>query len=208
MCSLFGGSAPRDNSGDVARQQAAEREAKINAGKASIDKAFNVFDPAYFQKYQQAYLDNYNPELDRQFGLAKQDVGYDLARRGVTNSTGGQKTFGDLVTTYGNQRQGIADAATGATNKLRSDIDNQKSTLYAQNSASADPSLAAISAVSSANSLGTAPQYSPLGNVFAGLINGGSAYLNGANNRLPAGYGQLLAPGASLPGSSSVRVVA
>lgn len=208
MCKLFGGDAPKSNEGEIARQQQAEREAKINAGKASIDKSFSVFDPAYFEKYQKAYLDNYNPELERQFGVAKTDLGYDLARRGMRDSTPGAKSFGDLVTEYGKQRQGVADAAVGATNKLRSDIDQQKSTLYAQNSASADPNLAAISAVSSVGSLGSAPQYSPLGNVFAGLINGGAAYLNGTNGRIPAGYSQLLQPGASLPRGSSGRVVA
>lgn len=200
--------APQDNSAAIARQQATEREAKITAGKGEIDKAFGVFDPGFYDKYTKAYTDNYNPEVDRQFGEAKQQVHYDTARKGTTNSTPGQKQFGDLTREYGVQRQDVASRAIDATNKLRGDVDGQKTNLYAQNTSSADPSLSAISAVSSAGSLGTPAQYSPLGNVFAGAINGGASYLNGRNNRMPTGYENAFAPGATLPsGSGSGRVV-
>ncbi|MGZ5923511.1 MAG: hypothetical protein ACXWK2_02950 [Rhizomicrobium sp.] len=206
MC--LSGSAPVDNSGEVARQQAADREAKITQGKQSIDQAFNVFDPAFYDKYTKAFTNNYDPEVDRQFGLAKQGVLYDTARKGTTDSTPGQKQFADLTHDYGVQRQNIASQAIDATNKLRSNVDAQKTNLYAQNSSSADPSLSAIQAVSSAGSLGQPAQYSPLGNLFAGAINGGAQYIAGQNNRLPAGYARAFAPGATLPsGSGSGRVV-
>jgi hypothetical protein len=205
MC--LSGDAPRDNSAEIARQQAQEREGKITEGKASIDKAFNVFDPGYYDKYTKAFTDNYNPEVDRQFGVARQGVRYDTARKGVTDSTAGIKQFGDLTREYGVQRQNIAGQAIDATNKLRSDVDAAKSNLYAQNSASADPALASITALSSAGSLGQPAQYSPLGNLFAGAINGGTAYLAGQNNRLPSGYSKLFAPGASLSGNGSGKVV-
>lgn len=201
MCSL-GGSPPKDNSADVARQQAQDRENNINQGKTSIDQAFSVFDPAYYQKYQQAYLDNYNPEVDRQFDVAKQGTQYNLARAGTTDSTIGQKQFGDLVRSYGQQKQNIASQAIDATNKQRSDVENEKTTLYGQNSSSADPSLASISALSNANSLSQPQQYSQLGSVFAGLANGVAYGLAGQNNKLPAGYASAFAPGSTLPGGS------
>lgn len=206
MC--LSGSAPKDNSADVARQQATDREAKITTGKQSIDDAFGVFSPDYFSKYTKAYTDNYNPEVDRQFGVAKQGVEYDTARKGTQDSTAGQKQFADLTRDYGTQRAAIGSQAIDATNKLRSNVDAQKTNLYAQNSSSADPGLSAIQAVSSAGSLGTPAQYSPLGNLFAGTINGGANYLAGQNNRLPAGYSTAFAPGSTLPsGSGSGRVV-
>jgi hypothetical protein len=201
MCSL-GGSPPKDNSAEIARQQAQDRENKVNAGKASIDQAFSVFDPAYYQKYTQSYLDNYNPEVDRQFDVAKQGTQYNLARAGTTDSTIGQKQFGDLVRTYGTQKQAIASQATDATNKLRADVEGQKTALYGQNSASADPALASISAVSNANALTQPAQYSQLGSLFAGLANGVAYGVAGANNKLPAGYANAFAPGSTLPGGS------
>lgn len=205
MC--LSGSAPKDNSADIARQQATEREAKITQGKDSIDKAFNVFDPAYYDKYTKAFTDNYNPEVDRQFGVAKQGVAYDTARKGTTDSTAGIKQFGDLTRDYGVQRQNVASQSIDATNKLRNDVESQKNTLYAQNTASADPSLSSIQALSSAGSLGQPAQYSPLGNLFAGAVTGGASYLAGQNNRLPAGYSSVFTPGSTLPkasGSGSV----
>ncbi|TWA89584.1 hypothetical protein [Bradyrhizobium stylosanthis] len=207
MC-LSGGSPPKDNSAEIARQQAQDRENKVNQGKASIDSAFSVFDPAYYDKYKQTYLDNYNPEVDRQFGVAKQQTQYNLARAGTTDATIGQKQFGDLVRNYGQQKQNIASQAIDATNKLRTDVENQKTALYGQNSASADPSLASISALSNANSLSQPAQLSPLGSVFAGLTNGIAYGVAGANNKLPAGYANAFAPGATLPGGNgSGRVV-
>lgn len=206
MC--FNQSAPQDNSAAIARQQAEEREAAINQGKQSIDSAFGVFDPQYFQKYQQSYVDNYNPQVDKQFTEAKQGVKYNLARKGTTDSTIGQKTFGDLVSGYNDARRDVASNAADATNKLRADVEGQKSQLYAQNSASADPSLSAIQAVSSAGSLATPASYSPLGDLFAGLVNTSAAYRAGQNQGLPAAYrGILTTPGSTLPSGGSGRVV-
>lgn len=206
MC-LTPSTPPQDNSAALARQQATEREAKITQGKSSIDNAFGVFDPAFYDKYTKAYTDNYNPEVDRQFGVAKQQLEYGTARRGVQDSTQGQKEFGDLTRDYTGQRTNIASQAIDATNKLRGTVDSQKGDLYAQNSASADPSLSALQATTSANSLTTPGSYSPLGNVFAGAINSGAQYLNNQRGALPSGYAAAFAPGASLPSGGSGRVI-
>jgi hypothetical protein len=206
---MCGPKPPKDNSAEIARQQAVEREAKINQGKQSIDNAFGVFDPQYYQKYQDAYTANYNPQVDRQFQQAKQQVQYNLARKGTTDSTIGQKNFGDLVTGYDDARRQVASDAADASNKLRQNVESQKSQLYAQNSASADPSLSAIQAVSSAGSLRTPANYSPIGDLFSGLVNTTASYMAGQNQGLPAGYrAALLTPGSTLPsGGGSGRVV-
>lgn len=205
MC--FSQSPPQDNSAAIARQQADEREAKITQGKQSIDSAFGVFDPQYYQKYQDAYVDNYNPQVDKQFKDARLGLKYNLARAGTTDSTGGQKTFGDLVTGYDDARRDVASQAVDATNKLKSQVEDQKTDLYNQNSASADPSLSAIQAVSRAGAMATPASYSPIGDLFSGLVNSAGAYYAGRNQALPAGYAARFAPGATLPGGGSGRVV-
>ena len=199
--------APHDNSAAVARQQADEREAKIREGKGSIDSAFGVFDPKYYEKYQDAYTANYNPQVDKQFGEARQKMKYSLDRSGTLDSTGGQKQFGHLVDVYGDTRREVASNAVDATNKLRSGVEDQKSTLYAQNSASADPALSAIQAVSRSGSLQTPAPYSPLGDLFGGLVNGAGSYIAGRNQGLPSGYASRFAVGSSLPRSGSGTVV-
>lgn len=205
MC--FNQSAPQDNSGAVARQQAAEREAKITEGKAGIDKAFGVFDPEYFNKYTKSYTDYYNPQADKQFGDSKQKLTYNLSRAGIQDATEGHRQFGELTNTYEGARRDISSNAIDATNKFKTQVDSQKGDLYAQNSASADPSLSSISALSRAESLQSPASYSPLGNIFAGIANTGTAYINGQNKALPAGYAASFAPGASLPSGGSGRVV-
>lgn len=202
---------PRDNSAEVARQQAVEREGKITQGRASIDKQFGIFDPQYFQNFQNAYTENYNPQVDKQFNEARQAMKYNLARGGMLDSTAGQKSFGDLVTSYNDARRDVASQAVDATNKLRSDIDSAKGDLYAQNSASADPSLSSIQAVSRAGSLQSPASYSPLGDLFSGAANAGASYLQGRQARWPSEDRGQLAPGAMLPrgyrSSGSGRVV-
>lgn len=200
MC--FSRSPPQDNSAALARQQAAEREAKITQGKQSIDQAFGVFDPQYYQKYQDAFVDNYNPQIDKQFGIARQELTYNLARKGTLDSTPGQKSFGDLVSTYVDARRDIGSRAVDATNQLRTGVEDQKTSLYSQNSASADPALASIQALSRAGSMQTPAPYSPLGDMFSGLVDSAGSYYAGRNQGLPGGYARRFAPGATLPGGS------
>lgn len=207
MC-LFGQSTPHDNSAEIARQQEEERQAKINAGKTKIDEAFNVFDPAYYDKFQKAYTDNYNPQVDKQFTDARQGVRYNLARKGTLDATAGQKAFGDLVDSYDEKRRQVASNALEATNKIRTAVEQNKSDLYNQNTASADPNLSAISAVGRAGSLSSPQAYSPLGDLFSGLVNSTGSYLAGRNQALPVGYARLLSPGGTVPtGSGSGYLV-
>lgn len=194
---------PQDNSAALARQQEQEREQRINQGKGSIDRAFSVFTPDYFNKYQNDYLGYYNPQVDQKYGLAQQDLRYNLARAGTLDATPGQKAFGMLAQAYTDQRRAVESDALDATNKVRTQVEQNKSDLYAQNTASADPSLAATSALSRAGSLQTTPSYSPVGDLFSGFTNAGSAYLQGLNKGLPTGYASRFQPGASIPGYSS-----
>lgn len=204
MC--LSSSPPQDNSAAVARQEAQEREGKIREGQSRIDSAFGIFDPAYYDKFRQTFLDYYNPQVDKQFGDAKEKLTYDMARRGVRDSTPGQNKFGDLIESYGTQREQVAGKAGEAANDLRSKVESNKSDLYAQNTASADPNLSAISAVGRAGSLQSPMSYSPLGDLFAGIVNSGASYLAGRDKGIPSGYRNLLSPGGGVS-SGGVRVV-
>ncbi len=204
------GSTPHDNSAELARQQEEERQARIKQGQGAIDNAFAVFTPDYFDKYKQDYLGYYNPQIDEKFSNAKRDLTYNTARAGIQDSTGGQRLAGDLAQAYTDQRRAVESDALDASNKTRQSVESNKSDLYAQNTASADPSLAAINAVGRAGSLQTAPSYSPVGDIFSGLTGAGGYYVSGANKGLPAGYGNLFQPGSTLPrgySAGSGRVV-
>jgi hypothetical protein len=186
---------PVDHSAEIARQEEQARQANILTGQGKIDTAFSAFDPAFFQKYQNDYLGYYNPQIDKQFGTTKRDLRYDLARKGTLNSTPGQTRFADLIDQLGQRRDELASNANAATAGLRSNVEQNKHTLYNQNTVSADPTLAAQGAAGSVGALMTPPVYSPLADLFAGVINSYGAYQAGAGNQIPMQYWQQIQPG-------------
>lgn len=206
MC--FSPSIPQDNSAAVASAQNDQRQAQITQGQGNIDSAFSQFDQPYYDKYTSTYENNYNPQVDDQYALAKQKEGYNFARAGTQDSTPAIFGADQLNKSYGQQKQAIASDALGATNDLENNVAGQKSQLYSLNSSAADPTLAAQQASASAGTLSSQPQYSALGDLFGGLVNGTSAYLAGQNKALPPGYSSAFNPGGSVPSSTgSGRVV-
>lgn len=192
MCDLFGSSGP--SAQDLANQQAQQtqaaedkRQAAIGQGKTSIDSAFSQFDDPYFANYTKTYTDAQNAPLADQYGIAKDKLIASLAGRDTLESTGGANELGQLDKTNANAQAGIGANAVDATNQLRSTINNSKNSLYAENTAAADPLAAASQAQASAGSI-VAPQSVPsLSNVFAGAlqpvataakVNGSSLYPN------------------------------
>jgi hypothetical protein len=206
-------SIPKDNSAQIALQQQQQREAAIKQGQGVIDKDFAGFNPDFYNKYTSAYENNYNPQVDEQYGLARQKETYNLARNGTLDSTPGMTANDQLVEGYQNQRRAIASNALQATNTLKGNVANQKSQLYALNASAADPTLAGEQAVAEAGALQTTPSYSPLGDLFGSLVNSTNSFLTGKYNAMqPYGYGYGgspygFSPGGSLPSSNGAGAV-
>lgn len=200
-------SIPKDNSAELAQQQAAQRESAIRAGQANIDSAFSKFDDNFFGGYRDAYVNNYNPQVDQQYGDARKDIRYDAARKGVLDSTPALFKADRLNQKYGEARQQIASDAMAAENQQRNAVNQQKSQLYALNQSAADPTLAATQAAAGAGTIPNQPQYSALGDLFAGLVNSGGAYIAGQSKAPTQPFAAYL-PGGGLPGGNgSGRVV-
>lgn len=177
-----------DQSAEQARMLEAQRVAKIKSGEGLINDAFKVFDDNYFDQYRKDYLAHYNPQVDKQFTDARQNLRYNLARARIADSTAGQRNFGDLISAYTKQRAEVGSRALNATNTLKGNIDTQKNELYSQNMTAADPTRAAQAAAGQVGALRTTPEYSPIGDLFGGLIRGGQAYVAGRQQALPPGY--------------------
>jgi hypothetical protein len=169
MC--FAGSPPKDNSAEIARQQEAERQDRINAGRAKIDETFGQFNEPFFDERQKSYTGYFMPQLDDQYHDTRRKAVLSLARTGNLNSGSGARQLGDLQEQYELNRGAIADKSLDFGNQARTSVENARQDLYTTNRASADPSGAAASALSRAGTLTTAPAFSPLGNVFADFIN-------------------------------------
>ena len=183
MCSS---SPPRDNSAAIARQQEAERQARIQEGQVKIDEQFTGFNDDFYNNYQTTYNDYYYPQLDDQYGDARKRLTLQLAKTGNLTSSAGANQMGDLQEYYNNQRTGITNQGLNAVNDLRANIDSTKTQLYNDNRSAADPGSAAAAAASAASNLQPGRPDSPLANVFASFFQSAGAAGSGYN----AGLGQ------------------
>lgn len=156
-----------DRSAEIAAKREAERQQRIQEGRTGIEQAFAGFDEPFFEGYQQQYLDYYNPQLRDQYSDAVKRLTLQLAQtRNLTGSVGADQ-LADLKQFYDQQNLALTNQALERANRLRGDIDQRRSQLFAENRAAADPGGAAASAATAAQALQPAPPTSPLANVFS-----------------------------------------
>jgi hypothetical protein len=132
------------------------------------------FGPDYYSGYREDYLDYYQPQLDERRTEANEDITYQLARQGILESSGARERYGDLQEEYGERAAELQNQADTAVAEKRSDVEQARTSLYNLAQSSADPQLAASQAQARASTLDSPQQFSPLGNVFASLVNSGA----------------------------------
>lgn len=167
-----------------ARRREEERAARIAQGRQLVKQQFRTFDNDFYKRFRQANLDSTLPELERQFQDAREQMIYALARAGLTNSTAAADKQGDLMRLYDTERGAIVNRAKQAVNNLRSDVENERATSLMQLEAANDPIAAANAATGRVQALSQRPiEYSPLGDVFAGLAEGIGGFVKGLRER-------------------------
>lgn len=172
MCMGSKSSAPPpDNSAAIAREEEAKRQARITQGQSSIDSSFAGYDDNFYHNYQNDYSNYYTPQLDDQYDKARKRLTLDLAKTGNLTSSAGATQMGDLKGAYDHRMTGIQGEAMDAVNNLRGNVDNAKSSLYADNRNAADPGNAASMAAARATSLRPGTPTSPLADTFADFFN-------------------------------------
>lgn len=206
MCLGGGGGNSADKAAKKASKAAAAAEAArkraIEEGRSKIDETFGKFDPAYFQQVGDAYNAYYQPQLADQFEDARKNLVFGLARKGILASSAAADEIGKARTEFDRQKVRIGSQAQDRVAQAKSDVEQNRSDLYALNEAAADPN--AIASMSAARAASIQPQQglSPLENVFASFLNSPAtsmaAYQWAAN--------RPISPTVFNPGSS-VRVV-
>ncbi len=132
-----------------------------------------------WEQQQQAYMDYAQPQLEDQYGDAREKLTYALANQGqLAGSLSGER-YADLNQDYDLRRQEVADQARGYANQARSDIASQKQSLLQMLSATADPGATATAARSAVGSLQQTPSFSALGPLFQNATAGLAAGLQG-----------------------------
>lgn len=205
------GSKPNiDNSVQVQMQQDAERaradeearKGRIETGTAEIDRVFGGFDDSFFNTYRDNMTSMYQPELDKQFGDARDNLTFGLARAGTLKSSMAGEKSADLTGAYSKAQTGILSEAVGAAQNLKGQVQNEKSSLVSLLNATGDADRAANEATARSQQLfQKQPGYNPLGDVFGGVAGAIGNY--GAQQQNQRIYDTYFGPRSG----SSARVV-
>lgn len=194
---------PQDNSGAQARQAEQQRQAAISNADAGIDSAFSGFNDDYYKKYTDSYSKAYNPLVDQQYGDARKALSLGLSRSGNLSSSYGADELAKLDAKNTEQMAKVGSDAIGATNTLRSNVQQNKSNLYNMASTAGDPGVAAAQAPAFAASLDTPVAVSPLGDLFSSFTNIAANAANAEQNGFyGTGTGLFSSPAAK--GAKSV----
>ena len=161
-----------------ARQREDERQGRLKAGTSTIDSLFSGFGDDFYGKYKDNYLSFYNPEVDKQFGKAKDELTYGHARSGTLNSSAAGTNLADLTYQNDINKAQIASKADAAAAGLRQNVGSQKQAVLSQLYSTENPDIAANTALNSVRTIQNAqPDLNPLGDIFKlAAVGGGAAY--------------------------------
>lgn len=147
-----------------------KRQYAVDLGQVGIDKNFDKFDKKYYGKYRDTYKGYYAPQVEKQYGEATDKLVASLADRGMLESSVGNDAQAKLLDEFTKANTNISNEALDASNKLRSNVESQKSNLYSINEASADPMGINAQAIGASTALVAPPTYSPLGQLFTAAL--------------------------------------
>jgi hypothetical protein len=160
-----------NNYARTAQQQEQQRQNAIAGGTADINKAFSGFTPTFYQQRAQAYQDFALPQLSQQYETNRNQVGFNLANRGVLRSGTANKQWSNLARDLGQAKQTIADQGISQAEQLQQGVETQRQNLISQLYQGADPANAGASAIQVAANASQPSTFAPLSNMFANLAN-------------------------------------
>lgn len=155
-----------------ARNDEEARQHSLNSGMDSINHAFGAskFGEAFYNERAKAYSDYYKPQVEDQYGIAKEQLLYGLTRAGLQKSSAGVEANVRAAKELGLREQEIASKAIDYSQQTRHQVEASKAGIIEQLYATANPEAAAKAAVNSANLLATQNNnFSPLGDLFSGV---------------------------------------
>ena len=126
MCIFGGGGGNRalekqqQQQADQATADANAKAASLRTGMANINNAFGGFDDNYFANLAKNYTDYAMPQLADQYGDAKKNITFALARKGNLNSTVAGDQYALLDRENATNTTGIESAAQDYANQARS----------------------------------------------------------------------------------------
>lgn len=199
-------------SGDVAAQARADEQARqqrVREGTARIDDIFaKEFTDDFYKGRLDAFSNYAMPQLDDQFGDARKQLTFDLARSGNLQSSTRASKEGDLNTLYDTNKRGVLDQALGEEGKARNAVEGARGELMTMLNSTGDAEGAASSAIHRATALSQPAAFSPLSQMFANFTSalGTQAAAERAQAYSGGAYKAPYNTGLFAPSSSAVKV--
>lgn len=159
------------NYGNQAVQAERQRQDFVNYGGGQIEQAFKGFDPAFYQKRAQDYINYAMPQVADQYRAAKGQVGFGLTNQGLAKSSVANKGYSDLSQQLGAAQRGVVDTGIGQAQDLQKQIEQQKTLLLGQVYQGADPANAIQQSIASAASFATPSVAPAIANTFSNVAN-------------------------------------
>lgn len=143
-------------------------------------------DPKFFQQRSDAYVNQYMPEIDRQYSQAKANLGFSLSDAGTGDSSVAAMKRGQLDLDNTRAIGDVRLKGEAVANDLRSQVNNIRGSLLSNIQNTNDPNSVVMSAQSQLNNIQAAPvKYDALGDLFGGVASGIGGYMTGKTS---AGY--------------------
>lgn len=194
------------------------RATLLGEGTKQINDAFSKFSPDYFNQYAKDYMSKAQDDITYQRNIAEKNLGFQLARQGISSSQAGVNQQGLIDESAGRATALQTANAQGAENTLKGNVAAAKQNLLGQVTASEsigspiagsseqavnaalNTQRSAISGVTShagdvTSSLQGVPTVSPLSNIFANVLGSAGSYLGGLQNNIALGAYQRNAGG-------------
>jgi hypothetical protein len=160
---MCGGGGSDDGAKEMRRQEA-ERQAQIAAGTKNVNEAFGGFTDDYYGGIEQAYLEYYAPQLQRQYKDARQQI--ILKSPGGTANSGFAKRMAELEQMYQQEQGAMRGRALDASRNRRAEVEQNRSNLLGQVNTGLKAASAAELATQQAKYLSQPATFSPLADIF------------------------------------------
>ena len=134
---------------------------------SGVTKSQGTFNPAFYDRERKAYIDYATPQLLDQYGDARKQLIFAMARSGNLNSSANAGKGGELTRLYDTNKRNIVDQANSYVNQTKANVEDARQGLIQTLNATGDAEGAASGAIRRAQSLSAPPSYSPLTQLFA-----------------------------------------
>lgn len=155
------------------RDQEAARQEQIRSGTARISDLFSSqFNPAYFDKQRDNYVNYAKPQLDDQHKQAQKQLTFALDRRGALDSSSRASLAAELEKKRALAEADIKGKAEDYRTNAMANVEGARGNLIQTLNATGDVEGAVNSANARAQVLSQVPGYSPLSALFADFTAG------------------------------------